>query len=64
MVDKLRTQRLRYLNAKHGPVQDEVCDEEWFRRRAALLAQTTLPKLVRCQSPEWCLRPVAGHGQT
>lgn len=64
MVDKLRTQRLRYLNAKHGPVQDEVCDEEWFRRRAALLDQSTLPKLVRYQSPEGHLRAVAGPGQT
>lgn len=39
-------QRLAVLNAKYGPVPDDICDEEWWRRRAALVANSCYPKLV------------------
>lgn len=39
-------QRLDVLNAKYGPVPDDTCDEEWWGRRASLVADSCYPKLV------------------
>lgn len=45
-MNRRRANRLAYLNAKYGPVPDDVPDEEWFARRLASLEGVPGPNLL------------------